>query len=1384
MFFTTLQIITIAVKSLIGGIVGYFTNDLAIKMLFKKKFGLGGIVIKTRLEFIENATDLVEDDILTTETLKKEIGKENFKEVLAQVIHDFLQVHLPNSIPDELSIGHLANFSESFDRLLEILFENLDAPLADLIELASNEIKVDDLLTESQAATLARNGVSVLTRVLQENELIQPFLHQLYHEYGERELTELIPARVFDQVGMTIGELVSNTGEVLKQHFDGDIDDVIHVLSEAFELKQLCHHLVQSLAEKKWSDWIGENRVEQLLAALIKRLIQLARSDSGNRLLISLSQTLLKILKDTDQSLFDLVPNQISVKFEGFVYLRMVDLIKEVTHWVEERRDDIEVMINLSFADRNFLARLIHSLGFSLAEIFNVVDLIKEYLNGKIDLDQLADLQSREFVKLLKKNTLTEILSKLEENGVLTESSLTAALQSSMISLLELIQPSALYPFLTRAIDELATPNRIKAVIDGAIFKTCPKLLKDHVLYHDRFSQWIRNTIFEKISYLSSKKLNEIVTEAQVKASLLTPQSFLVSKLMENQTKFTSYLSAHFTVATKNRKINSVIGSNSQLQSSVLGQLKKQILDSKKWIRPLKIATLYKRIIGKKNDADLISDIHRLLIEHLHVLTQGSVKKISKQNLIRLSADRLCHVVEDFMGKELKPITRFGAGLGLIAGAGLSLLPDVRSLGEWAGIPPAIITLSLSAIMFGLTGWGTNWLALKMIFRPYFAKHLWGRRIPLTPGVVSQNKTTFAAKMGKFVDSHLLQKNSIESMFHDNSERIKSTIKTSVNRENYKIIDHQVGKHKSKLADLVSEFLINRMRSESPEFIELIGLLINHIKETKLDDLPFDRPEQKMKQVLQKVLPKIKEELLQRTYREEVQGRRLSSFLTPKVQNTLETLTTQWITDWIERHGDQLFRSEMVIRAFKGFENKWDQLLDRSIQSVIDTDQFKQFQNHVFSYVMRLFGSKKGNDAVARYLFKIMDREMSPQKQFNELFGGKLMDFMLDNIDRLAHYLLKIALRYLRQNHEKISETVYQNLLKDADFLSAQAIRLAKGELFETIEDLTKIRLPEFFRTHEMSLQEIIRKQMAVIGTTKVGQVGTELDQKKLGKLIDLCLGNQALFRIGKQFTGELLHILAQDKVRNYLDKVGRGNLSSILEVLEHEIQLVSDHLHRQMVLSPSQLINAPIKLIKKVMVQIAANTEVRHLFVDITEDQFREIVDNGMDWLTQSEAGKSFIDETFSQFTDRLYQSKMTELVDMKALKSDILNLTDRLICHDVIRPELKQILSGLMVNVLPQLNHAVDRETKDGVLDLAIGGFEQTLKKHISSVLGVVKFNEIVESQIKKMHPQKIEITFRKFAGRYFPKLINYGFSFGLAFGLLMDLFYYAVITFSQYL
>ena len=51
-----------------------------------------------------------------------------------------------------------------------------------------------------------------------------------------------------------------------------------------------------------------------------------------------------------------------------------------------------------------------------------------------------------------------------------------------------------------------------------------------------------------------------------------------------------------------------------------------------------------------------------------------------------------------------------------------------------------ILKLIAGPLIGMIIGYFTNWLAVKMLFRPRRAKYIAGRRLPFTPGVIPRGK--------------------------------------------------------------------------------------------------------------------------------------------------------------------------------------------------------------------------------------------------------------------------------------------------------------------------------------------------------------------------------------------------------------------------------------------------------------------------------------------------------------------------------------------------------------------------------------------------------------------------------------------------------------------
>ncbi|WP_456465112.1 DUF445 domain-containing protein [Persephonella sp.] len=80
--------------------------------------------------------------------------------------------------------------------------------------------------------------------------------------------------------------------------------------------------------------------------------------------------------------------------------------------------------------------------------------------------------------------------------------------------------------------------------------------------------------------------------------------------------------------------------------------------------------------------------------------------------------------------------------------------------------------------MGAFIGYITNYLAIKMLFRPFNEKNIFGFKVPFTPGLIPKRREEIATAIADTIEQHLLTKEKLHKLFEESGykERLKSRI--------------------------------------------------------------------------------------------------------------------------------------------------------------------------------------------------------------------------------------------------------------------------------------------------------------------------------------------------------------------------------------------------------------------------------------------------------------------------------------------------------------------------------------------------------------------------------------------------------------------------------
>lgn len=146
---------------------------------------------------------------------------------------------------------------------------------------------------------------------------------------------------------------------------------------------------------------------------------------------------------------------------------------------------------------------------------------------------------------------------------------------------------------------------------------------------------------------------------------------------------------------------------------------------------------------------------------------------------------------------------------------------------------PLILKMIAAPLIGAVIGYCTNWLAVKMLFRPREAKYIGRFRIPLTPGVIPKGKARLAESAEKITNEQLLTKDAMLKRLL--SDEVTDMIGTAVTAILADLKADEERTIRRLAADNIDEFELNNAVFKIQE--ALVSRSSAHIRDAELGQL-------------------------------------------------------------------------------------------------------------------------------------------------------------------------------------------------------------------------------------------------------------------------------------------------------------------------------------------------------------------------------------------------------------------------------------------------------------------------------------------------------------------------------------------------------------------
>ena len=296
------------------------------------------------------------------------------------------------------------------------------------------------------------------------------------------------------------------------------------------------------------------------------------------------------------------------------------------------------------------------------------------------------------------------------------------------------------------------------------------------------------------------------------------------------------------------------------------------------------------------------------------------------------------------------------------------------------------LKIIIPILVGALIGYCTNYIAIKMLFRPQKPIYVFGKKLPFTPGVIPKNKSRIAAAVGNAVGQNLFTNQDIvnaitESGLKNNlSEKIMDTaFNTDSSIKDY--IDKYYSKKSGENDDLIQTELSKEVDYDASDYDDVI------IEETDYDKIKnkvSDVITSKILGAFEKIdLNAMVSQIASKTLAEKVKGTMMEMFLNESTVSAMSAPIGNAIAEYIKNHGEEIIYPLVDAEVASFMEKPVSENLD---ELGLDTNILESAVNKLFDTAVSKCGSM-----ISEYI----DIPWIVESKINKLYVSELEELVM-----------------------------------------------------------------------------------------------------------------------------------------------------------------------------------------------------------------------------------------------------------------------------------------------------------------------------------------------------------------------------------------------------
>lgn len=406
----------------------------------------------------------------------------------------------------------------------------------------------------------------------------------------------------------------------------------------------------------------------------------------------------------------------------------------------------------------------------------------------------------------------------------------------------------------------------------------------------------------------------------------------------------------------------------------------------------------------------------------------------------------------------------------------------------------------IPVIVGAIIGYFTNWLAIKMLFRPHYEKKLFGFRMPFTPGLIPKERYRISKSIGETVGVYLLSPDTIiEALGKSNTEeKIRQWMEEKVER---------LKESNKSLKDIIIGF-------SEKSYYSLINIVENNIKSIIISQIREEKFKSLVYKSIEDKINNIDVDNIYGLINEKFKGFLNELALSPELKNKIVNILQSKIDQFSE--GDRILSEAIPEDIVLGINKYLDENGD-TIANSIRT----HFKDPIIQVKIRDFIT----NLILQHVSKLITAFISP-----DMISEKILHIIqkyVDNEDTNKYIIMLIKSALDKLLDVKVSE------------IAPKILDSVGDREFENVAD----KIIKFITYEE--------NQNMVLDMVKYKLMGVEAESKEkilnyINEKIDNILFSQKFEKAVSEFIEDIINGLASKPIVILLGKIGQNEINNI----------------------------------------------------------------------------------------------------------------------------------------------------------------------------------------------------------------------------------------------